>query len=143
MAKHSNRVSIDGMADALMADLDAYAYTSTQAVTKIIDSLAEETAGDISAGAPRGPTGKYAGSWRSGYEKAKGAKYSKTVYADSDGYRIAHLLEHGHATRKGGRTPPVKGKLERVAARVHIQGPADKVEERFIERLRAYFGGDS
>lgn len=142
MAKRGNRVSIDGMAAAIAEELDAYSFAGSNAVREIIDSLAEETAGNINAGAPR-RTGKYAGSWRSGYEKAKGSKYSKTVYADSDGYRIAHLLEHGHATRKGGRTPPVKGKLDRVAARVHIQGPADKVEERFIERLRQYFGGNS
>lgn len=75
---------------------------------------------DIAATAPG--TGKYAKSWRSKKTKETSTNLEVTVYSPTR-YRIAHLLEHGHAKRGGGR----------VEGRPHI-GPA---EERAEETLLA------
>ena len=96
------RVSIDGLADAVMLELDNYADTTTDGVK---------------AG--------YAKSWRTKTTKESSSALEITVYSPTR-YMLAHLLEHGHAMRNGGR----------VAAKVHI-APA---EQDGIEELETEIG---
>ena len=79
---------------------------------------------EITAGAPE-RTGRYAKSWRTKTTKESSQSLEVTVYSPTR-YMIAHLLEHGHAKRNGGR----------VAARVHI-APA---EQDGIEELETEIG---
>lgn len=46
-------------------------------------------------------------------------------------YQLAHLLEHGHAKRGGGR----------VAARLHIAAAEEKGEEQLERKIRQALGG--
>ena len=71
---------------------------------------------DIGANAPS-KTGRYAKSWRTKKTKESSTELEVTVYSPSR-YMLAHLLEHGHAKRNGGR----------VRAIPHI-APAEEVAE--------------
>lgn len=77
------------------------------------------------AGAPV-RTGKYAKSWATKTTGENSHALEITVHSRNR-YQLAHLLEHGHAKRGGGR----------VAARPHIAAAeAEGIEEleRLIER---------
>ena len=63
---------------------------------------------DIAASAPK-DTGAYAKSWSVKKTKETSNSLELTVHSKNR-YQLAHLLEHGHAKRGGGR----------VAARPHI-----------------------
>ena len=76
---------------------------------------------DIGANAPR-LTGKYAKSWRTKKTKETSTELEVTVYSPSR-YMLAHLLEHGHAKRNGGR----------VRAIPHI-APAEEAAEEALLR---------
>lgn len=75
-------------------------------------------------------SGKYAKGWRSQVERTpSGAKV--TVY-NGKKPQIAHLLEHGHATRNGtGRT------YQDTPAHVHIAPVNDETQEEFIRAVES------
>lgn len=57
---------------------------------------------EIKANAPK-KTGKYASSWTAKTTLETANSLHLTVYSPKK-YQLAHLLEHGHAKRGGGRT---------------------------------------
>lgn len=98
------RVTVDQFAAAVQEALGEYQdYVDSTVVTKAVRKTAKETANVISSAAPS-VTGAYAGTITSGQPERSGKRYTETVYAESPGYRLAHLLERPHATRNGGRT---------------------------------------
>lgn len=113
------RVSIDGLADAIMEGLTEYAELATDEMKAAVKKAGNTVKQEISANAPE-RTGRYAKSWRTKTTKESSNALEVTVYSPSR-YMLAHLLEHGHAKRGGGR----------VAARPHIV-PA---EQHGIEQL--------
>ena len=113
------RVSVDQLADAVMRELDNYAETTTDGVKAAVKKAADTVKKEISANAPRG-TGKYAKSWATKITGECSHALEITVHSRNR-YQLAHLLEHGHAKRGGGR----------VAARPHIA----TAEEHGIEEL--------
>ena len=113
------RVSIDGLADAIMEGLTEYAELATDEMKAAVKKAGNTVKQEISANAPE-RTGRYAKSWRTKTTKESSNALEVTVYSPSR-YMLAHLLEHGHAKRGGGR----------VAARPHI-APA---EQHGIEQL--------
>ena len=122
------RVSIDGLADAVMQELDIYADTTADGVKAAVKKAANTVKKEITAGAPE-RTGRYAKSWRTKTTKESSSALEITVYSPTR-YMLAHLLEHGHAMRNGGR----------VAARPHIaaaeQDGIEELEEEIGRTLR-------
>ena len=125
MGKH---VKIDQLAAAVMQELDNYADTTTEGVKAAVKKAGDTVKKEISAGAPA-RTGKYAKSWSKKTTKESSQTLEITVYSPSR-YMLAHLLEHGHAKRGGGR----------VAARPHIaaaeQDGIEQLEEEIGRMLR-------
>ena len=118
------RVSVDGLADAVLQELENYADTTADGVKAAVKKASNTVKKEISAGAPV-LSGRYAKSWRTKTTRESSTALEVTVYSPTR-YMLAHLLEHGHAKRGGGR----------VAARVHI-APA---EQDGIEELETEIG---
>ena len=115
----SRKVSIDGLADAIMTELNEYKDLSTEDMKKDVRKAAQTVKKDIQANAPR-KSGKYAKSWSVKTDKETNETLVLVVHSKTK-YQLAHLLEKGHAKRGGGRT----------AAHPHI-APA---EEHGMEEL--------
>lgn len=115
----SRKVSIDGLADAIMTELNEYKDLSTEDMKKDVRKAAQTVKKDIQANAPR-KSGKYAKSWSVKTDKETNETLVQVVHSKTK-YQLAHLLEKGHAKRGGGRT----------AAQPHI-APA---EEHGMEEL--------
>ena len=96
------KVSVNGLADAVAEELAEYSRLTTQTMKKAVDKAGKNVRDRIKSGAPV-KTGKYAKSWRARKTKETSTALAVTVYSPSR-YMLAHLLEHGHAKRNGGRT---------------------------------------
>ncbi len=120
-----SKVSIDGMADAIMKELNAYADTTVDGVKAAVQKAAKTVKSEIQAGAPV-KSGAYKKSWAAKNTAESANKLEITVYSRNR-YQLAHLLEHGHAKRGGGR----------VAAKPHIAS----AEQSGIEQLEREIEG--
>lgn len=113
------RINVDQLAATVIKELENYADTTTDGVKAAVKKAADTVKKEISANAPS-RTGKYAKSWATKTTAESSHALEITVHSRNR-YQLAHLLEHGHAKRGGGR----------VAARPHIAS----AEEHGIEEL--------
>ena len=114
-------VSVDRLTETIMSGLTEYADVSTDLVKKSVQEISKDVKKEISANAPK-RTGAYKKSWAVKKTKETSNSLVMTVHSKNR-YQLAHLLEHGHAKRGGGR----------VAAIPHIE-PA---EANGIEALKS------
>ena len=114
-------VPVDGLADAIMEGLEEYADLATDTMKKAVRHSAKTVKDEIEAHAPK-DTGAYSKSWRASKQAETSTKLEMTVHS-ANRYQIAHLLEHGHAKRNGGRT----------SAQPHI-APAEEVGIEQLEK---------
>ena len=122
-------VSIDEMDSAIMEELEKYAELASDDLKAAVKETAASVRKDIQTGAPV-DTGKYKKSWS-----------VKNVHEDSESidlvvhsrnrYQIAHLLEHGHAKRGGGR----------VAAKPHIAAAEQRGNEKLVTTIEQKLKG--
>ena len=114
--------SIDDMAAEIMEGLSEYAELADTAMKKAVRKTATAVKNEISAKAPV-KSGRYKRSWTAKKTKENSHSLEMTVHS-KDRYQIAHLLEHGHAKRGGGR----------VTAIPHI-APAEQHGEEMLTNL--------
>ncbi len=107
-----SKISIDSLADEIIKGLNEYKSNVNAEMKKAVRRAANVAKNEIKENAPE-DTGKYAKSWAVKIVEEKSNAFSATVYSKNR-YQIAHLLEHGHAKRNGGR----------VAGKAHI-APAE------------------
>jgi hypothetical protein len=125
----SKTVSIDQLDSAVMEELEKYAGLAADDLKDAVKKTAKSVRKDIQNNAPV-DTGKYKKSWS-----------VKNVHEDSESidlvvhsrnrYQIAHLLEHGHAKRGGGR----------VAARPHIAPAEEAGNEKLVQTIEEKLKG--
>lgn len=114
-------IKIDQLADEITKGFKEYADLATDDMKKSVRKAGNAVRKEIAQTAPK-DTGTYAKSWS--VKKTKETSNSLVVTVHSrNRYQLAHLLEHGHAKRGGGR----------VAARPHIA----KAEENAIDVLES------
>lgn len=113
--------------------LQQYGVDVVRAMEASIDEVAREAVKKLRAESPRsnGPkSGEYAKGWTVTFEKGRLRK-GAIIHGKSGTYQIAHLLEHGHALRQGGRT----------SAQVHIapveQWAINEAHDRMVRKLEA------
>lgn len=114
------RISIDALADTVMKCLNDYADVSAEGMKKAVRKAGNTVKKEIGANAPK-DTGAYPKSWAVKNTKETANALEVTVYSRNK-YQLAHLLEHGHAKRNGGRT----------AGKSHI-APAEETGIRQLE----------
>ena len=115
----TTKISVDQLADAVNDALEEYSKLADETMRKAVTDAGKTVKNSIKERAPV-KSGKYAKSWSVKNTKMNAHVLEVTVYSRNR-YQLAHLLEHGHAKRNGGRT----------RAQVHI-APA---EEKGIEQL--------
>ena len=109
--------------------LSEFSTDVTKAAQEAVTEVSKEAVKKLKQTAPQGRTGKYAKGWTSKVEKtATGAE--SIIYGKRGTYQLAHLLEHGHARRGGGRN---------VDGIVHIKPVEEwaisEVEKRIREKV--------
>ena len=114
-----------------MEELEKYAGLASDDLKAAVKGTAASVRKDIQAGAPV-DTGKYKKSWS-----------VKNVHEDSESidlvvhsknrYQLAHLLEHGHVKRGGGRVP----------AQPHIAAAEERGNEKLVDTIKQKLGGGS
>ena len=118
-------IDVDLIASTIVNELAAYTREVSEGVKAAVDTTAKELLKNTKADAPV----------RSGkYKKAMAIKtryegiYDKRVtwYVKAPHFRLAHLLEKGHAKRGGGR----------VKAYPHIEKNAEKAKKDFEKRVK-------
>ena len=97
------KVRVDQIADAIMQGLTEYADLATDEMKSAVKKAGKMVKEEIEANAPK-DTGKYASSWAAKTTQENANTLVQTVYSRNR-YQLAHLLEHGHAKRGGGRVP--------------------------------------
>lgn len=117
------RVRVDQMADALAHTMAEYADLSNEVMKECVTEVSQSVKKDIQAGAPV-RTGKYKKSWAAKKVKENANSLTMSVHS-RDRYQIAHLLEHGHAKRGGGR----------VQAMPHIAPAEQRGEQELAAKI--------
>ena len=130
----SKTVSIDALASEIDSIFEEFTELTNVQVQDAVMETANDMAKDINARASGlfGGTGKYAKSWRAKEDIARKTRLNAAavVYANKNGYRLAHLLEKGHAKRGGGR----------VAGRPHIAPAEDAAKDTLVEKIKMKLG---
>lgn len=116
----SDRIRTDKLASAIMDGLKEYADLAADDMKKAVKKAGTAVRKEIQQNAPS-DTGTYAKSWAVKTEKESSDSIQLIVHSKNR-YQLAHLLEHGHAKRGGGR----------VAGKSHI-APAEKNAVRQLE----------
>lgn len=120
---------IDNLANEIMEGLKEYADLASDDVKKAVRKAGNTVRKEISENAPK-DTGAYAKSWSVKKTKETSNSLEVTVYSKNR-YQLAHLLEHGHAKRGGGR----------VAARPHIAQAEQSAIETLDSEIAKALGG--
>lgn len=122
-------IRIDQMADAIMQGLNEYAELATEDMKKAVKSASKTVKKEIQAGAPQ-KSGAYSKSWAVKTVRETANSLEQTVHSKNR-YQLAHLLEHGHAKRGGGR----------VSGKAHI-APAEQMGiEQLEDAIEKALGG--
>ncbi|MGN8712943.1 HK97 gp10 family phage protein [Hornefia butyriciproducens] len=125
----SRTVSIDEMDNAIMEELEKYADLAADELKAAVKETAASVRKDIQASAPV-DTGKYKKSW-SVKNVREDSESIELVVHSRNRYQIAHLLEHGHAKRGGGR----------VAAKPHIASAEQRGNEKLVQTIEQKLKG--
>ena len=124
-----DKCTIDNLAKTIMEGLQEYADVASADVKTAVRKAGKNVKAEISANAPK-RTGAYAKSWAVKTEKET-ANSLEVVVHSKNRYQIAHLLEHGHAKRGGGR----------VAGIPHITPAEEKAVKQLEEDIVKKLGG--
>ena len=123
---HSSKMNFAEVVQDML--LKQYYPNVVETTTEVIDEVSKEAVKKLKQGSPKGAKGKYAKGWTRKVETGR-LTVGATVYGKHGTYQLAHLLEHGHAKRGGGRTESL----------VHIapveQWAIDEAYERIMHRL--------
>ena len=110
---------------AIAEALAEYDQEIADATKRITDEVAKEAVDALKKSSPK-LTGSYRKGWRKKQSYADKRTKRNTVYNETD-YQLTHLLEHGHASRNGGR----------VRAIQHIAPVEQAAIEALQERIEA------
>lgn len=95
------KVNIEQIAKEVAKGLMQYSQDIADGMKEAVDEVAGETVEIIKKGAPV-RTGKYRKGWtkKKAYESSRS---KRNIVHNKKRYRLTHLLEHGHASKYGGR----------------------------------------
>lgn len=110
------KVSVDGLEDAVRAELEQYASEVQEEVDSAVVRAARRCLAQIRRNSPK-KTGDYRKGWRLRTDKTR-LSIREIIHNATD-WRLIHLLEFGHQKASGGR----------VEGEPHVE-PAEQQAER-------------
>ena len=121
-------VKIDGLAEAVVQELQAYSSEMAEEVKASVKDAAKVCVKTLKQTSPK-YSGCYAKKWkaRKAYESRNGIRMQ---VHNTDQYQLTHLLEDGHAQVNGGR----------VEGKPHIQPAADAASELLEKEVKIRVG---
>lgn len=122
-------IKIEKLAEEVMGGLKEYNNLVADNMKKAVRKAGRLAKEDIQANAPV-KTGDYAKSWQMKKTKETSNAVEYTVHSKEE-YRIAHLLENGHAKRGGGRTKAIS----------HIAPAEEKAKKQLEQDIKKALGG--
>jgi len=117
-------VPVDGLAEAIQAELSAYTEEVTKDVKAAVDQVTKEVNETIKEHVTfTERSGDYVKAFRTKKTYEDRSKKVDTWYVKDPEYRLTHLLENGHALPQGGRAD----------AFPHIRYGQELAEKRMLE----------
>jgi len=113
-------INVDQLAAEIAKGLADYSQDVVEKIDVSSERVGKETVKTLKATSPK-KTGKYAKSWTMSTEKAIGQPDLRIIHVKAPHYRLAHLLEYGHAKVGGGR----------VEGKPHIRPAEEEVIREF------------
>ena len=98
----SSKVNIDDLAEEIIRTLQDYSDDITTEVKQSARIVALAVKEELQETSPK-DTKYYAEHWKSSVTEDK-TEHTINISVRDKKYQISHLLEHGHALRRGGRT---------------------------------------
>lgn len=117
------KVKIGNLASTIIDGLEEYKNLITEEMKEACKDSSDLAKKEIKANASK-RTGKYKKSWTSRKTKETATSVNYSVHSPRL-YRIAHLLENGHAKRNGGR----------VLGRPHIKPAEEKAVNNLEKKI--------
>lgn len=128
-----NKTTVDNLAKAIQKELEAFEGFTDEAVNEGLSETAKNAVRKLRNAHPRD-----AGNWdkyNKGWTVKKVKKEKRATVHNADQYRLTHLLEKGHAIKRGGR------KVGDAKAFEHIAPVAEACETELIENIRKRMNG--
>ena len=117
-------IKIDQLAAEIAKGLAEYSQDVVEKVNVSSEKVGKAAVKKLKQTSPK-KTGKYAKSWTMTTERAVGQPHKRIVHVRAPHYRLAHLLEYGHAKVGGGR----------VEGRPHIRPAEEEVIREFTREV--------
>lgn len=125
-------MEIDDLTKAIENELTEYSEEIATAVKKSVDEVATETLKEIKTHVTFNGT-KYVKAMTTTTTEETATSKTKVWRVKAPYYRLTHLLEHGHATRNGGRT----------RAFPHIKYGEEYAQKELTKRIKEKIDGIS
>ena len=129
----NDKISIGSFDVSIGAILKDYKYQIDDTTKQIIKDVAKESANIVKEHTPSNWSSDYKRQIVASTPKVERGNYASYVHLKGDNYRIAHLLENGHALVRGGRT------LGRARAFPHFKYGEEYAERELPKRLEDAF----
>lgn len=121
-------IGINDLSKTLHGILNEYSEYVSSETKAAIKKVGKEAAKELRTRSPK-LTGDYAESWKSETTHESTNTIHVSVHAGNHEYGLTHLLENGHALRKGGR------KVGTVPAIEHIKPVNEAAIEKVVEAI--------
>lgn len=127
------KVSVNNLADAIMAELEAFEEITEERFEQIAKDVAREGVKKLKQTSPKGKgtrKGHYADGWTVKYTRTGIGKFSFTIH-NRKKPGLTHLLEKGHQFQQGGRAKAI----------VHIRPVEEWCNREFERRVKRELEG--
>lgn len=131
------KIVIGDLTETVNKLLDEYGDDIYDVLENSVDVISKEARNDlrgVNRFSPNGhPTGEYSKSWEIKTEHARRLSTERIIY-NEEHYSLTHLLENGHALKRGGR------KYGSVKAYPHIAPVNDAAQDKLIRKVEEGIG---